>query len=168
MASRELFFVENHPLFDHYNMVINIANLKPCRTFFFNLEIFTARPIMVDKVSLSKWQEKHTWSLVTILSWHQQPCIDYHWWQWHSPFEEGGGECSGVGRSQGWIPHLFFLLLLPLLIPSIQAADSIALETWAINSASVIYKLCDLGQVALPLWASTYSSEVENFLRPCV
>lgn len=125
-GKQRVLYADNYLLFDHYNMAINIINIKPCRTFFFYLEIFKARLTVVDKVSLSKRQEKHTWSLVTIWSWHQRPCIDYHWWQWHSPF----GGCSRVqqdGKIIGLDPSSL-PLLLPHLIPSFPAADSITLE----------------------------------------
>lgn len=50
------------------------------------------------------------------------------------------------------------LLLRPLLISSFQAADSRALGGLSCHSGSIGDKLCDLGQVTLPLSASISSS----------
>lgn len=162
MASRELFHAANHSLFDHYNKAINIVNIKPCKTFFLTWK-YWARPRVVDKVSRSKRQETHTWSLVTILSWHPVLIITddndiLHFGGWSRV--QWGGKIMGLDPPS--LP-----LLLPLLIPWFQAADSMGLEIRAINSDPVIYKLCDLGQVTLPLWASISSSEMDISLCPC-
>ena len=38
-GKQRVLYADNYLLFDHYNMAINIINIKPCRTFFFYLEI---------------------------------------------------------------------------------------------------------------------------------